>query len=234
MGTPLPDEYRHAVLSNPCEIDLDAIVIVDYPVIARILQEGWLTHIPLMALTVEKCCAASFLDYTRPSEQGKKTQITLDATAEASIPLQDWLDSWPRFCLHIRRHLKAANPQSIADAFVAHFEGIMDHYNFKSLYWLYLEYDIHIRTLWESRLGQFSSGIFYEQTWARMQETVRNNSSSLNSQFQASAMPPASQLPCSSHGSSSRGGALPWWPVLLGAGWCAPLFRKEPPLLCLW
>jgi hypothetical protein len=162
MGAPLPDEYRHAVLPNPCEIDLDVFMIADHPVIAHILHEGWLTHIPLTALTIKKCCAASFLNYAGPSEQGKKTQIALNATAEASIPLQDWLDAWPRFCSHIRRHLKAADPQSIADAFVAHFEGIMNHYDFKSLYWLYLEYDIHVRMLWESRPGQFSPGIFYE------------------------------------------------------------------------
>jgi hypothetical protein len=161
-GRPLPDEYRHAVLPNPCKINLDAFVIADHPVITRILREGWLTHISLTALTIEKCCTASFLDYARPLEQGKKTQIMLNAVAEASIPLKDWLNAWPHFCLHIGRHLKATNPQSIADTFVAHFEGIMNHYDFKSLYWLYLEYDIHVRTLWESRLGQFSPGIFYE------------------------------------------------------------------------
>jgi hypothetical protein len=131
LGAPYPDEFRHAVPSNPCELDLDAFTIADHPVIVRILREGWLSHIPLSALTIE---------------------------------LKDWLDAWLRFCVHIRRHLRAADPDGVAMAFVSHFEGIMERYDFKDLYWLYLEYDIHVRTLWESRPRQFSPALFYERT----------------------------------------------------------------------
>jgi hypothetical protein len=206
LGTPSVEELRQVVPANPHELDLEAYAVADHPTVARILREGWLYHIPLSALTSEKCRAASFLDYSGPSEHGKKTQLALDASGENALPLGDWLDAWPRFCAHIARYLRAPDPAAVGKAFSSHFNGIMQRYDFKEKYWLYLEYDIHIRTLWESRPGSFSPEIFYEKSWSRIVDTARDRRVALGPQFHASSHPDHRLPRPNQRGPNSRGG----------------------------
>jgi hypothetical protein len=148
LGGPSVDSPRQVIPDNADAIDLDAHAVADHPVIVRILWEGWQCHIPLTALTNEKCRAASFIDYSGLGDQGKKTQLSLDAAAEGTMPQCDWIEAWPRLCAHIEKHLNSPDPGRISDAFRAHFAGVLGRRDFKRKYFLYLEYDIHIRTLW--------------------------------------------------------------------------------------
>jgi hypothetical protein len=134
---------------------LDTHVIADHPAVVRILKEGWKSHIPLTALTSKNCWAASFVDCSSILDDKKKSQLLVDAAVEASMPLADWLEAWPGLCSHVNKHYVFQDRNKVADAFQKHFSGIMSRFDFKSKFTLYLEYNIHIRTLWVSEPGAF-------------------------------------------------------------------------------
>jgi hypothetical protein len=134
---------------------LDTHTIADHPAVVQILKEGWKSHIPMMALTSKNCWAASFMDCSSVLDDKKKSQLSVDAAAEASMPLADWLEAWPGLCSHVNKHYIFQVRDKVADAFQKHFSGIMSRFDFKSKFTLYLEYNIHIRTLWVSEPGAF-------------------------------------------------------------------------------
>jgi hypothetical protein len=209
LAPPAPVNPRQLVPANAQELDLDSMTTTDHPVVVRILREGWVSHIPLTVLTSERCRAAAHIDYSGSSDQGKRSQLAMDAAAEGLMPLGDWFDAWPRLCAHISRHLGSADPEGVASAFRSHFTGIMARYDFKELYRLYLEYDIHIRTLWVTRAGEFSPAIFYERTWSRIVESARNKNAALAPQFNASLPQQHWSLAQLSTGRSSQRGGAP-------------------------
>src|ERR1700730_4822662 len=61
--------------------------------------------IPLSALTNEACWATLFIDYSRSGDLTKRPQLVSDSAGEPGMLLGDWVESWPRFCAYIARHL---------------------------------------------------------------------------------------------------------------------------------
>ena len=65
----------------------------------------------------------------------------------------------------------------ISLAFCIHFTLIMGQANFKHKFLLYLEYDIHICTLWVSTSGFFSLACFQDNIWMSIQDAAKDKAS---------------------------------------------------------
>src|ERR1700730_2586304 len=111
----------HVLLAGVVRVQLDAHAVVDHPGIIGILEEGWSSHIPLSALTNKACQAALFVDYSGSGSLTRRPQLASDSAAEPSMSLGDWVESWPRLCAYIARHLASPDRLAISEAFRAHF-----------------------------------------------------------------------------------------------------------------
>jgi hypothetical protein len=139
----------------------------------------------------------------------KKSQLSVDTAAEASIPLANWLEASPRLCSHVNKHYVFQDCSKVADAFQRHFSGIMSRFDFKSKFALYLEYDIHIHTLWVSEPSAFHPARLQEAIWARLVDVARDKAIAVANRLQNHSASSSSAQPLRGSGrggSSGHGG----------------------------
>src|SRR6202008_4106098 len=94
---------------------LDPSDTLDHPLVAWVLQLGWLCHIPLMYLTHDRCHNAEHVSHTdalAASSQSGRAPL-LVSTGEYDITPTDFNEAWPRLCRMIAMHLLSDNPKSV-------------------------------------------------------------------------------------------------------------------------
>ena len=108
--------------------------------VIEVIQGGWCSHIPLMALV-----SRLLPDAPTISTSSQALSSILDDKDEHLMLASDWSQAWPHLVEAIEQHLPSQERIQIAKMWKKHFKGIWLCGDWNGSFPLLLQYNIHVR-----------------------------------------------------------------------------------------
>ncbi|KIJ58035.1 hypothetical protein HYDPIDRAFT_34562 [Hydnomerulius pinastri MD-312] len=164
-----------------------------------IVKANWNVHVPLTAITTKALTSASLAS---KEDSGQSLSIRdgvlsmastrISARDEGSLSPQDWIHAFPRLIECIRRYLLSPARNAIADAWLKHYNTILQRPDFWDLFPLLLCYDIRLRVHFVDVNNQIDPSVWQEGVWRQIIDTYRTGSQGLLSGM-GGIIPPAAR-----------------------------------------